>query len=142
MHEDKSAKPDEFYKQASDVLGTDFWQEIGSLLPITGPRMDVYYTSSAVFVLAELPELQHSEQITMRVEGQSFVIEGEVPCPYPVTDNRIMLKERFFGRFVRTLPLPRPVVPERINARYRQGLLTVELPVAPSTPHTHISLQL
>lgn len=141
MHKEKNDIPDDFYKQASDVLGPDFWQEIGDLLPITGPRIDVYYTSSAVFVLAELPALQQSEQIAMRVEGQTLVIEGEIPCPYPVTDNRIIRKERFFGRFVRTLKLPKPVVPNGINAFYRQGLLTVEMPIAPSAPMEQIPLQ-
>lgn len=141
MNKKKDDISDDFYKQASEVLGPDFWQDIGDMLPVTGPRIDVYYTSSAVIVLAELPDLQQADQITMRVDGQTLVIEGEIPCPYPVTDNRIIRKERFFGRFARSLPLPKPVEPKGINARYRQGLLTVELPVAPSTPVEHIPLK-
>lgn len=141
MSREKDDLSDDFYKQAAEVLGPDFWQEIGDMLPVTGPRIDVYYTSSAVYVLAELPALQRSDQISMRVDGQTFIIEGELPRPYPVTDNRIVRKERFFGRFARTLPLPRQVESKGINAHYRQGLLTVELPIKPNAPTEHIPLQ-
>lgn len=133
--------PDDFYKQATEVLGPEFWQEIGDMLPVTGPRIDVYYTSSTVYVLVELPALQKADQISMRVDGQTLVIEGELPRPYPVTDNRIIRKERFFGRFVRTLPLPQPVESKGIHAHYRQGLLTVELPIKPAAQAERIPLQ-
>jgi len=133
--------PDDFYQQASEVLGEDFWQEIGDLLPVRGPRIDIYHTSSAVHVLAELPGLQSPDQVAIRLEGQTLVLEGEIPCVYPVTDNRIVLRERFFGAFKRALALPKPVKPAGIKAQYRQGLLTIELPLGSPAPPEHIPIQ-
>ena len=141
MSKEKIDIPDDFYHQASEVLGQDFWQEIGDLLPVTGPRIDVYHTAASVFVLAELPALREPEQIGVRLEGQALILEGEIPCPYPVTENRITCRERFFGRFSRTLTLPKPVTAEGIKANYRQGLLTIELPLAAAAPPANISIQ-
>ena len=141
MEKEKLDLPDDFYNQASDVLGQEFWEEIGGLLPVTGPRVDMYYNAASVFVLAELPGLQAADQIAIRLEGQILVLEGEIPCLYPVTDNRITRRERFFGRFQRSLPLPKPVTGERITAKYRHGLLTVELPVAQPDPPKNIPIE-
>ena len=36
--------------------------------------------------------------------------------------------ERFFGRFHRTLALPKPVQSDKATANYKDGILTVILP--------------
>lgn len=141
MSDDKIGLPDDFYSQASDVLGPDFWHEIGDLIPVTGPRIDIYYTAASVVVLAELPGLAAADQIGIRLQGQTLVLEGEIPCPYQVTDNRITRKERYFGRFVRSLALPKPVAEDRIKAKYKQGLLTVDLPITESAQPKNIPIE-
>jgi len=141
MDKDDFSLPDHFYSQVSEVLGPQFWQDIGELIPVTGPRIDVYFNDSSVYVLAELPELQNPSQISMRLDGNTLILEGEIPCPYPVTENRIVRKERFFGRFTRSLAMPRPVKAQGIKTRYRQGLLTVELPIRPTSEQDHIPVE-
>ncbi|MBB6669248.1 Hsp20/alpha crystallin family protein [Cohnella nanjingensis] len=141
MEKEKLNLPKDYYEQASEVLGEDFWQDIGQLIPVTGPRIDMYHTSSAVVVLAELPGLQTRDQIEIQLEGQYLLLKGEIPCPYPVTDNRILLKERYFGPFQRSLALPRPVSESGIVAKYSRGLLVIELPIEQSAPQTNIPIQ-
>lgn len=118
-----------FHNQASEVLGEEFWQDMAGLIPNTGPRIDIYYTSTEVVVLAEIPDLHSQDQIGILLEGQTLVLEGEIPRLYPVTDNRITQEERFFGRFRRSLTMPKPVSTKGIQAKYHRGLLTVELPI-------------
>ncbi|MFM9282183.1 Hsp20/alpha crystallin family protein [Paenibacillus sp. p-8] len=118
-----------FHNQASEVLGEEFWQDMAGLIPNTGPRIDIYYTSTEVVVLAEIPDLHSQDQIGILLEGQTLVLEGEIPRLYPVTDNRITQEERFFGRFRRSLTMPKPVSMKGIQAKYHRGLLTVELPI-------------
>ena len=36
--------------------------------------------------------------------------------------------ERFFGRFQRSLELPKPVDPNKVAANYKDGILTVTMP--------------
>jgi len=118
-----------FHKQAGEVLGEEFWQDIGALIPSLGPRVDVYYTQTIVFVVAELPGLRSTEQIGISLEGQTLILEGDIPCTYPVTENRITRNERFFGSFRRVLQMPKPVSKEQIRAKYSQGLLMIELQI-------------
>jgi HSP20 family protein len=129
-----------FHTQVSNVLGDDFWQDIAEIIPITGPRIDIYYTSSTVVVLAELPGLGDANQIGIHLQGQTLVIEGELPRIYPATENQITQKERFFGSFRRMIPMPKPVSTEGIRAKYSQGLLTVELLIEQPTKSTQIQI--
>ncbi|GIP38170.1 hypothetical protein J31TS4_14500 [Paenibacillus sp. J31TS4] len=141
--EDKEHRPSQkesssFHRQASEVLGEEFWQDMAVLLPKPGPRVDLYHTHTAVTVLAELPGLASAEQIGLSLDGQTLVLEGEIPCDYPVTQNRIALQERFFGSFRRSIPLPKPVTLKNSKARYSRGLLIVELQIEPAAPQTQI----
>lgn len=129
-----------FYEQASDVLGEQFWQDIAGLIPNIGPRTDIYYTTDTVVVLAEIPGLHSPEQIGIALEGQTLVLEGEIPRLYPVTDNRITQEERFFGRFRRSLVMPKPVSMKGIHARYNQGLLTIELRIEQNWQHPPVPI--
>lgn len=140
MESGKADDSQDFYSQASAVLGEDFWQEIGDLLPNPGPRIDMYSTSSAIVVLAELPGLASTDQVRIRLRGQTLELEGELPCPYPVTRSRIALSERFFGDFSRSLQLPNPVSAAGIAAKYESGLLVVTLPVGEAPQATAIPI--
>lgn len=141
MAKERPNLPKDYYNEASEVLGEDFWQEIGQLIPVTGPRIDMYHTPTSIVVLAELPAIRSQEQIEIRLEGQTLLLEGEIPFPYPVTENRMLLKERYFGPFKRALTLPKPVAAAGISAKYAKGLLIVELPIEASETPTSIPIQ-
>lgn len=141
MNKDKQNLPDDFYSQVCEVMGEDFWREMGELIPNTGPRIDMYYTSTHVMVLAEVPGLHSPEQIAIFMEGQSLILEGETPCVYPVTDNKIIQRERFFGKFRRALPLPKPVSPTQVNAKYSRGLLIIEMQILPDVQQTSVPIE-
>jgi HSP20 family protein len=141
MDKQKENLPRDLFHQSVEVLGEDFWQEISELIPNTGPRMDIYHTPTAVVVLVEVPGLENPEQIVIHLDGQTLIVEGEIPCVYPVTENRIFRGERFFGRFRRSLPLPKPVSEKGVSAKYDKGLLIVELRIDTSAQQTKISVK-
>lgn len=143
MSEDNAKRTDamnSIYADARELLGEDFFQEIAGLLPLNGPRIDVYETPGKVFVLAELPGLASPDQIGMTLDGTTLVMEGEIPCPYPVTENRIRQRERFFGAFRRTLSIPGSIKADCIVARYHGGLLTIELEIDPDQRPSRITV--
>jgi HSP20 family protein len=131
----------DFYSQAAEVLGDEFWHDISGLIPTTGPRIDIYHTPTAVFTIAEVPGLRSANQINVFLEGQTLVLEGGIPLLYPVTDNRITQRERFFGSFRRNLPMPKPVSMNGLKAIYSQGLLIVELQIESSMQQTNIPIE-
>jgi HSP20 family protein len=138
MDQQKENQPIDLFHQSVEVLGEDFWQDISDLIPNTGPRIDIYYTPTAVVVLVEVPGLDNPDQIEIQLEGQTLIVEGEIPCVYPVTDNRLCRRERFFGQFHRILVLPKPVAAKGITAKYDKGLLIVELRIETSAQQTKI----
>lgn len=129
-----------FHQQATEVLGEEFWQDLSEMMPNMGPRVDIYHTPTTVAVLAELPGLSSPDQIGVYLEGQTLVLEGEIPCLYPVTENRITRKERFFGTFRRALPMPKPVSADQISAKYSRGLLIIELKIEEAPPRAPIPI--
>lgn len=130
-----------FHNEALEVLGEEFWQDIAGLIPNNGPRIDIFYTSTKVFVLVEVPGLESPDQIGICLKGQTLVMEGEIPRLYPVTENRITQNERFFGNFRRSLPMPKPVSMNGIHAQYSKGLLTIELQIDDNVQQTNIPIQ-
>ncbi|NEW07185.1 Hsp20/alpha crystallin family protein [Paenibacillus sp. SYP-B3998] len=127
--------------QASDVLGPEFWQDIASVIPLTGPRVDMYETPQELVVVAEVPGLSSPEQIQLSFRDQSLLMRGTLVRPYHVLDQQMLLSERFFGSFERTLRLPGRAITEQMHARYHNGLLIIRIPLAPPDGEKQIPIQ-
>jgi HSP20 family protein len=50
-------------------------------------------------------------------------------------------QERQEGRFLRTIRLPAPVVEDKIDASYANGILTVKLPKAQPATKTKVAIK-
>lgn len=127
--------------QAGDVLGPEFWQDIASIIPLTGPRIDMYETPQELVVVAEVPGLSAPEQIQLSFRDQSLLIRGMLARPYQVTDEQMRLSERFFGAFERVLRLPGRALTEKMRAQYHNGLLIIRIPLAPESGEHVIPIQ-
>ncbi len=81
-------------------------------------------------VRAELPGFEASE-LDVRLEGNMLAIRAEHPEKGEAKEERV---ERPYGRLERTMTLPAGLNPEKVEARYRNGVLEVHLP---KTPEAH-----
>jgi HSP20 family protein len=138
-----SHKPDwkGLHAQAGDVLGPEFWQDIASIIPLTGPRVDMYETPQELVIVAEVPGLSSPEQIQLTFRDQSLLIRGTLVRPYQVLDQHMLLAERFFGEFERVIRLSGRAVTDRMQARYHNGLLIIRIPLAPPDGEKLIPIQ-
>ncbi|MGG1514164.1 Hsp20/alpha crystallin family protein [Paenibacillus oryzisoli] len=127
--------------QAGDVLGPEFWQDIASIIPLTGPRIDMYETLQEVVVVAELPGLSSPEQIQLSFHNSALLIRGSLVRPYPVQDDQMKLSERFFGAFERTVRLPARALTAHMRAQYHNGLLIARIPMAPPDDEKVVPIQ-
>ncbi|UKS24861.1 Hsp20/alpha crystallin family protein [Paenibacillus sp. HWE-109] len=127
--------------QAGDVLGPEFWQDIASIIPLTGPRIDMYETPQELVVVAEVPGLSSPEQIQLSFREQSLHMRGNLARPYQVTDQQMRLSERFFGVFERAIRLPGRALTEHMRAHYQNGLLIVRIPLSPPDGEKVIPIQ-
>jgi HSP20 family protein len=94
---------------------------------VWAPAVDMYETKNEVVISAELPGLNEKD-IHLSITGDLLTIQGERHSRDDVKDASHYRRERWFGKFERTLPLPVPVEAGQVKATYRDGVLTVRLP--------------
>lgn len=92
------------------------------------PPVDIYETEQhEVVIKAELPDMKR-EDIGVTFENNVLTLQGERKFEQDVSRDRVQRKERYHGSFSRSFTLPATVDAARINATYRDGVLTVRLP--------------
>jgi len=93
------------------------------------PPVDIYQTSEHELVLkAELPDLERSD-IDITVDKGTLTIKGEKKLSTEVKEEQFHRIERRYGTFSRSFSLPTTVDPSRVSADYKNGVLTVKLPL-------------
>jgi len=91
------------------------------------PSLDVFEEKDNVVVKAELPGMK-KEEIEVSLVGDTLTISGERREEEENKDAESYRSERFFGRFQRSVTLPHQVDANKIQANYKDGILTVTLP--------------
>ena len=92
------------------------------------PAIDVYETAEKdVVVKADLPAMKR-EEIRVTFENNILSIEGERKFVSDTTEEHYHRMERGYGAFRRSFTLPATVDPNRVEATYQDGVLTVKLP--------------
>jgi HSP20 family protein len=93
------------------------------------PPVDIYQTGEHELVLkAELPEMAR-EDIDVTVENFVLTIKGEKKLGTEVKEEQFHHIERRYGAFNRSFSLPRTVDAGKVSADYKNGVLTVRLPL-------------
>jgi HSP20 family protein len=93
------------------------------------PPVDVFQTGEHELVLkAELPEMSR-EDIDVSVENFVLTIKGDKKLATDVKEEHYHHIERRYGAFSRSFSLPRTVDSSKVAADYRNGVLTVRLPL-------------
>lgn len=92
------------------------------------PAVDIYEIDGALVLKAELPDMRR-EDIVVSVENNTLTIRGERKLDDQIKQENFHRIERAYGNFVRQFSLPPTVDPGKIGAEYRNGVLTVKLPV-------------
>jgi HSP20 family protein len=90
------------------------------------PGVNVFTGADGYVVHAEVPGVS-PEHLTVKIEGSELTIAGE-RVPPAVEGATYHRRERRFGRFARTIQLPRDVDAEQCSAECRNGVLSVRVP--------------
>jgi HSP20 family protein len=91
------------------------------------PKVDISEGKSGYKLTAELPGLDE-KYIDISVTGRMLSIKGEKREERDVDEKDYHLSERSYGAFRRTFTLPEGVDPDKIDASFKKGVLTVSLP--------------
>jgi HSP20 family protein len=109
----------ELRRRDDDVMSQGSWM----------PPVDIYQTNEHEIVLkAEIPGVK-KEDLELRVENNTLTIRGERKMESDVREEQYHRVERIYGAFTRSFSLPNTVDPERVRADFRDGVLSVTLPL-------------
>ncbi|MCF6095357.1 Hsp20/alpha crystallin family protein [Microaerobacter geothermalis] len=111
---------DRFFSNFPSVFGTE--QNLG------GIRVDIYETESEVVATCDIPGLEKKEDVNIDIENNTLSISGSINRTNETKEENMYRKERYVGRFHRSISLPSPVSPEGVKASYKNGVLEVKMP--------------
>jgi len=94
---------------------------------VWSPAVDVSETGDKVTVKAEVPGME-AKDIEINLVGDILTIKGEKKSEREEKGENYHMVERSYGSFSRSLKLPAAVEADKIEASYKQGVLTVVCP--------------
>lgn len=99
----------------------------GTLSTFNGgwPSVEISETDKELRVTAEVPGLDQND-IEALLDNDVLTLRGEKRSE--TEDTQKQFSERYYGRFERRIPLGYEVEADKVDAQFKNGLLTVTLP--------------
>jgi len=100
--------------------------ELGRLeqeLPLR-PTIDIQATDASYILKVELPGVAE-EDVKLEVSDTSLILRGEKKREHETDKGQYHHRERVYGSFQRVVDLPEDADPAQIEARFKQGVLTI-----------------
>lgn len=89
--------------------------------------VDVYETNNELVIQSAIAGIKNNK-IDIGLENDVLIIKGERENPIKDIDKNYFTQECYFGPFSREIILPREVDTSRIEAKIKDGILTVRMP--------------
>jgi HSP20 family protein len=105
-------------REESDQLGMTGWV----------PAMEAFEREGQYVIRADVPGIDPKE-VEVSVLNEALTIKGERKKSHEVKEKESYYSETAYGRFERRLALPKGVDPEKITARFENGVLEVSMPL-------------
>lgn len=105
-----------------------------------GPTMDISEDEQHVTMRFELPGVT-PEDIELNVSGNVLTLSGEKSEQREEKKEDCTYSERSFGRFSRSVQLPSTVNPDKVDAQFKHGVLTVKLEKRPEARPKRITVR-
>jgi HSP20 family protein len=91
------------------------------------PSMDIFEENGNVVVKAELPGMK-KEDIEVTVTDHTMRISGEKKREEKIEKKNYYWEERSYGSFARSVQLPSEVQTDKVEAKFKDGILEVRIP--------------
>lgn len=129
------------WKNNLDKFFNDAQSGFGFLSEFNSTRIDVFENEKEVVAHCELPGLENKEDVHIHVDDNKLTIQGIVNRGGEIKENQMYRKERFSGRFQRSVTLPSLVSAEETTATYKNGVLEVRMPKTIKDTNKPIDIQ-
>ncbi len=124
---------DDFF---APLAGTSDMESVGRLLP----SVDIYEKENKIFIDAEIPGVA-KENIHVDVKGKTLTLSGESKGENEIKEENNYRRERRYGRFERTFNLAFEIDPEKVEAKYDNGVLSLIIPRPEELQTKQITIQ-
>jgi HSP20 family protein len=104
------------------------------------PRLDLAESDKEVTIRAEVPGVQPKD-VKVEVTGNLLKLSGEKSTEHEEKGRDYHCCERQFGSFSRTIQLPTSVDPSKVDAEYKDGVLTITLAKSPEAKPKRITVR-
>ena len=91
------------------------------------PRVDISETDDEYIVRADVPGVS-KDDIKITIKDNVLTISGEKKQEKETKNENFHRIERVYGSFTRTFTLPGAVKVDKVEARFKDGVLTIKLP--------------
>lgn len=112
-------KPKEKPKD-EEIKKEEWLEEEGEL------AVDVFQTESELIIQSAIAGVK-PEELNISLEGDTILIEGERKNPFEEKGD-YFVKECYWGKFSRKIILPTEINSDKIEANFKDGILTIRLP--------------
>ena len=133
VQRDRHEHPLEAFQREVNRLFEDFFRAPAraggaeGMFAAAAPRVDVTESERDYEITAELPGIDEKD-VELTLANNLLTIRGEKKTEREEKDKNYYLSERSFGSFRRSIPLPAEVDEDKVEARFKNGVLTVRLP--------------
>jgi len=96
----------------------------------TMPSIDIYETDKDIVIEADVPGYDKKD-INIRLDDDILTISAEKKDDKEEKGRNYIKRERYFGKFERSIRLPDYIDFDKIKAKFNEGVLKIEIPKLP-----------
>jgi HSP20 family protein len=104
------------------------------------PAVNIWSNDDGLFVSAEMPGVGVKD-LDISVNGDTLTISGERAVDEIPEGTHFHRQERKFGEFSRTIQLPFAVDADKVEASFKDGVLSITLPKVEAEKPKQISIK-
>jgi len=124
LHNEIDRLFNETFRGFPSIFSNPEWPDMTSL--ILKPNIDIKDTDENYIVSVEIPGVTR-DNVDLRVDGNLLTITGEKKQEKKQEKENYQCIERQYGSFERMLTLPQDADAENIDAKFKDGILTVRI---------------
>lgn len=131
----------EGWKRDFDRLFNDFPAFVRGEQQFGAHRVDIHETADEVVATCDLPGLEKKEDVQIDVQSNVLTIAGTINRTHEVKEEQMHQRERYFGRFQRSVALPSAVDEDAVKANYKNGVLEIRMRKLQPPPKKQIDIE-
>ena len=119
----------------NDMMG---WSR-NAALSSWAPNVDIVESEDSYQIHAELPGITE-EEVNVSLNNNVLTLSGEKKQEIKDEKDNFVRVERTYGKFERSFSLPSNIVADKVDASYKDGVLTVTIPKAEEAKSRQIKI--